>query len=249
MRGPLDTREVTFEGLTFEVGPLDLALGLARGFEDFEARAERAGFYTAARKASEQMREVSRTFAGFYAPTATEVERVREVLGRVRVGVSDLKARAVLHSPPRARRRVARLTRTTSHTLYCDDYPEYLEALATGTVKALRARAQARLESASHAYACGAEDLDAEVSRQAAVVAACDLALEALAAQDPEGLRRAERALQRAARGRSHTRTRAYSRPRRRGACSKPSRHLTQAVRRTHAPPPMRVGNHVEGDA
>lgn len=243
MKGSLDTRG--FEPFDFR----PLGTGWLREFEDFAARADAGGFYDATRKASGQMREVSRTFAGFHLPSAVEMEGVIKAIGRFERSLSDLKARALLHTPPRSRRKVARLTDGASHLLAYDDYPEFLEALASGSVKALRERSYARLTSAQAAYLRGAEDLDAEVDRQAAIVAACDLALEAIREWDPEALRRAEKALRRASRARVHSRTRAYSRPRRRGPCSQPSRHLTQAVRRTHAPPPMRDGNHVEGAA
>lgn len=172
------------------------------------------------------------------ATIEAELERTLAVLHRTRGRLSDLKARAVLHSPPQARRRVHTLTRVTAQTLEAPDFPGFLEALATGQVEALLERAGKRLRELCEAYAWSGTELERELTRYGAIVAACELALEAVAERNPERLRLAERALRLLSQGHSHTGTRAYSRPRRRGPCSKPSRHLAQAVRRTHAPPP-----------
>lgn len=167
-----------------------------------------------------------------------ELEQTLTVLSCARGRLSDLKARAVLHAPPQARKRVASLASSSAYTLTAADFPDFLEALATGKVRELRATANHRLDRlCERLTATRNTGLEPELGRLAAIVAVCELALEALAERNPEHLRALERALRLLSQGHSHTGTRAYSRPRRRGPCSKPSRHLTQAVRRSHAPP------------
>lgn len=173
------------------------------------------------------------------------VEAAVASLGNARASLEDLRARAVLHAQPKDRKSVKRIANAGAHVLSLEDYPAFLEALATGQIRRLGERAQARSDELFERGAYDHPDLE----RLAALMGVCGAALHALATRNPERIRKAEVALRRASRTRSQTRTRAYSRPRRRGPCSQPSRHLSQAVRRTHAPPPMRGGNTVEGSA
>ena len=168
------------------------------------------------------------------ASLEAEVERVLDSLGDYRRRILDLRARAVLHSPQHLRGKALQVARSGFHALNAEDLPKALDALATGRVENLRAAAERQVKTLCALSIQNGGGYGEAIERYAAIAAFCRVALEALSEGDTDRLRKVERCLRKLT---TSTPVSALSRPRKRGPCAKPSRHLSQAVRRSNAPP------------